>query len=55
MIKFGYKYILLLVLVALFGCKPKQSPPKNIDAWYKHLFIYNLDVKTFKDSAEFRL
>jgi maltose alpha-D-glucosyltransferase/alpha-amylase len=30
---------------------PAKSPiSKNIDAWYKHISIYNLDVKTFKDS-----
>jgi maltose alpha-D-glucosyltransferase/alpha-amylase len=41
---------LLFVLILLAGCKPEPKPEANIDAWYKHLLIYNLDIKTFKDS-----
>src|SRR5213080_3766118 len=40
----------LVIISILAGCKPKPQPEKNIDAWYKHLIIYNLDIKTFKDS-----
>jgi maltose alpha-D-glucosyltransferase/alpha-amylase len=40
----------LFLMCVLMGCKPKPTVQLNIDAWYKHLLIYNLDVKTFKDS-----
>lgn len=40
----------LFLMCALIGCKAKPTVERNIDAWYKHLLIYNLDVKTFKDS-----
>jgi maltose alpha-D-glucosyltransferase/alpha-amylase len=42
--------ICLGVLLELAAChrKPQVEPP--VDAWYKHLLIYNLDVKTYKDS-----
>jgi maltose alpha-D-glucosyltransferase/alpha-amylase len=45
-----YFSLLLLMSVLLAGCKPKPAPERNTDAWYKHLFIYNLDIKTFQDS-----
>src|ERR1700712_2499976 len=41
-------FILFACLIS--GCKPKLPIEQPIDAWYKHLVIYNLDVKTFKDS-----
>lgn len=40
----------LLTILLIAGCKPKPVAEKNIDAWYKHLLIYNLDIKTFQDS-----
>jgi maltose alpha-D-glucosyltransferase/alpha-amylase len=44
------KYLLLIILWTT-GCKQtKPDFEPNIDAWYKHLVVYNLDVKTFKDS-----
>ena len=48
--KINHKYITFIAVAIFTACK--QAPPvtKNIDAWYKHLIIYNLDVKTFKDS-----
>src|SRR4051812_1293667 len=48
--KINCKHILLFVLLSLGGCRQNERPAVNKDAWYKHLFIYNLDVKTFKDS-----
>jgi len=48
--KRSYIYLIAFWLVAFTTCK--QAPPvtQSVDAWYKHLLIYNLDVKTFKDS-----
>jgi maltose alpha-D-glucosyltransferase/alpha-amylase len=48
--KINCKYLLLIVLLSLAGCHQGPPPSKNRDTWYKHLLIYNLDVKTFKDS-----
>jgi maltose alpha-D-glucosyltransferase/alpha-amylase len=50
MIKSVGKHILIIALLALASCRHDPPPAKNIDAWYKHLLIYNLDVKTFQDS-----
>jgi maltose alpha-D-glucosyltransferase/alpha-amylase len=46
------KHCAFWVLVSLCLACGKHQPVKqpNQDAWYKHLLIYNLDVKTFKDS-----
>jgi maltose alpha-D-glucosyltransferase/alpha-amylase len=44
------KSTLLLIVLALACCRQKPPVSINVDAWYKHLLIYNLDVKTFKDS-----
>jgi maltose alpha-D-glucosyltransferase/alpha-amylase len=44
------KSIYLSILVFLSSCKSKPAVEQPVDAWYKHLIIYNLDVKTFKDS-----
>ena len=48
--KVTYKYVYLLCLLSITGCRQEPPVAKNVDAWYKHLTIYNLDVKTFKDS-----
>ncbi|GEP89109.1 maltose alpha-D-glucosyltransferase/ alpha-amylase [Chitinophaga terrae (ex Kim and Jung 2007)] len=47
LINTGY---LLWIIYCLYSCR--QSAPFNntTPAWYKNEFIYNLDVKTFKDS-----
>jgi maltose alpha-D-glucosyltransferase/alpha-amylase len=42
--------MILFYLFALTACKQAAPPSKNIDALYKHLLIYKLDVKNFKDS-----
>jgi maltose alpha-D-glucosyltransferase/alpha-amylase len=44
------KSIYLSILIFLCSCKSKPPVEQPVDAWYKHLVIYNLDVKTFKDS-----
>jgi hypothetical protein len=46
--KINCKHILLFVLLSFGGCLQNERPAVNKDAWYKHLFIYNLDVKTLK-------
>lgn len=48
--KVNYKYLWFLVLSTFGGCRHSPPPSQIKDAWYRHLFIYNLDVKTFKDS-----
>jgi maltose alpha-D-glucosyltransferase/alpha-amylase len=47
--KILYRLALVLCFFIVESCK-KQHPVQNADAWYKHVRIYNLDVKTFKDS-----
>ncbi|SDE95460.1 maltose alpha-D-glucosyltransferase/ alpha-amylase [Mucilaginibacter pineti] len=45
------KLLLILGISAgLSACKPKPPLEAQVNAWYKHLVIYNLDVKTFQDS-----
>lgn len=40
-----------LAVAALFaGCRSKPPVGAPVDAWYKHLVIYNLDIKTYQDS-----
>jgi maltose alpha-D-glucosyltransferase/alpha-amylase len=40
----------IIALFALVACHQKAKVEAPVDAWYKHLLIYNLDVKTYKDS-----
>jgi maltose alpha-D-glucosyltransferase/alpha-amylase len=40
----------LLSILSISACRQKEPVTNNVDAWYKHILIYNLDVKTFKDS-----
>lgn len=45
------KRLYFILIILLPACKQKQlSIEQNIDAPYKHWLIYNLDIKTFKDS-----
>lgn len=46
------KVISKCVIIASFlaGCDHAPEVEQPIDAWYKHLVIYNLDVKTYQDS-----
>jgi maltose alpha-D-glucosyltransferase/alpha-amylase len=45
-----FKIISLFIVSVITSCKHEQDNEKNINAWYKNVTIYNLDVKTFKDS-----
>jgi maltose alpha-D-glucosyltransferase / alpha-amylase len=44
------KIISLFILCVAISCKQEPGNEKNINAWYKNVTVYNLDVKTFKDS-----
>jgi maltose alpha-D-glucosyltransferase/alpha-amylase len=45
-----WRFLTIITFFALTACRQKQLIEAPIDAWYKHLLIYNLDVKTFQDS-----
>jgi maltose alpha-D-glucosyltransferase/alpha-amylase len=43
-------FLMLLIFgVLIISCKQEEKV-NNVNAWYKRSLIYNLDVKTFKDS-----
>ncbi len=45
-----YNSIWLILVVLFIACNRTPPPEAPVDAAYKHWLIYNLDVKTFKDS-----
>jgi maltose alpha-D-glucosyltransferase/alpha-amylase len=44
------QYIFMCALILTISCKKKTAVELTKNAWYKNQIIYNLDVKTFKDS-----
>jgi maltose alpha-D-glucosyltransferase/alpha-amylase len=38
------------IILAAFACQQKEPPQQAVNTWYKNIVIYNLDIKTFKDS-----
>lgn len=45
------EFLLFILMLSLgFSCKHEKPVENEAPAWYKNLLIYNLDVKTFKNS-----
>jgi maltose alpha-D-glucosyltransferase/alpha-amylase len=40
----------ILLILTAFSCHQKEPQQPAVNEWYKNALIYNLDVKTFKDS-----
>jgi maltose alpha-D-glucosyltransferase/alpha-amylase len=40
----------IITILVMFACNRKEPPQPAVNTWYKNILIYNLDVKTFKDS-----
>ncbi|HEY9001546.1 MAG TPA: alpha-amylase family protein [Mucilaginibacter sp.] len=44
------KAVVISMIITAFSCRQKEPPQAAVNTWYKNALIYNLDVKTFKDS-----